>query len=213
MQEQDPTQPRLPTAGFTFSHATTMNESEVQFLINRLKDSRNYLEFGSGFSTIEACRLVKNTIISVETSVPYLSAMSDYLTKLGVLHSNVFLHHADIGQTGVWGYPVDQTAIKKWPQYSDLNFRNYQPSFRPDLSLIDGRFRVATFLNLFLNYPGLSIIFDDYFDRPQYSAVENVLKPKKQIDRIAFFEVPRFTMLSKRNLACSLLQDFILNPE
>jgi hypothetical protein len=213
MQEHDPSQAEPSTTEFTFSHTTTMNERESQFLINRLKDSRNYLEFGSGFSTIEACRLVKNTIISVETSVPYLSAMSDHLTKLGVLHSNVFLHHADIGQTGAWGYPVDEIAIKKWSQYSDLNFKNYQTSFRPDLALIDGRFRVATFLKLFLHYPGLSIIFDDYFDRPQYSVVENVLKPKKQIDRIAFFQVPRFRMPSKCNLASSLLQEFILNPE
>jgi hypothetical protein len=190
-----------------------MNKNEVQFLVSKLKHSRNYLEFGSGFSTIEACRHVKKAIISIETSEPYLFAMSEHLNKLGILHSNVFLHHADIGQTGEWGFPLNELEIKKWPHYSDLNFKKYSMSFRPDLALIDGRFRVATFLKLFLNYPGLSIVFDDYFDRDQYHVVESVIKPKKQIDRIAFFQVPRLRMPSKLKFASSLLSEYILNPE
>jgi len=90
MQQSDRIQPESSNTKISFSHATTMNEIEVQFLLSKLKQSRNYLEFGSGFSTIEACRHVKETVISIETSGPYLFAMSEYLNELGIQHSNVF---------------------------------------------------------------------------------------------------------------------------
>jgi hypothetical protein len=198
---------------FKFNCNTTMNDNEVDFLRSKLSQSNHYLEFGTGFSTIEACKLVKDTVVSIETSIEYLNSMSNHLSNLGILHSNVFLHHVDIGSTGDWGFPIDELAIRNWPRYSNLNFDQYSKLFQPDLALIDGRFRVATFLKLYLNYPGLSIMFDDYFDRPQYHVVENFTHPRTQVGRLALFKVPRLNKMRNLRIAGGMLSDYILIPE
>ena len=61
----------------------------------------------------------------------------------------------------------------------------------PDLVLIDGRFRVASFLvSALLAQEGCTILFDDYFDRPNYHVVEKYLKPVRKAGRMAEFSVP-----------------------
>ena len=46
--------------------------------------------------------------------------------------------------------------------------------------MIDGRFRVASFLTtLKKSKKGTKIIFDDYKSRSQYHVVEKIIKPKK----------------------------------
>ena len=64
-------------------------------------------------------------------------------------------------------------------------------SFVPDLILIDGRFRVSTFLSCVLKFPGAKVLFDDYVDRENYHVVESVIKPKRTVGRIAEFKVPK----------------------
>ena len=66
-----------------------------------------------------------------------------------------------------------------------------EKGFKPDPILIDGRFRIATFLNAFIHCPGATVIFDDYTDRPQYKVVESILSPKKFVGRIATFKIPK----------------------
>jgi hypothetical protein len=62
--------------------------------------------------------------------------------------------------------------------------------------LVDGRFRVCCFLTS-LKYaePGTKIIFDDYFNRPQYYLVEEYLKPVEKCNRQALFVKPSDTDL------------------
>src|SRR5699024_4064786 len=81
---------------------------------------------------------------------------------------------------------------------------------KPDVVLIDGRFRVACFLTsvLYAN-PNTKIIFDDYTDRTYYHIVETVL-PKKDLNfntRQALFIVPHLTN-EQRATALSLLDNF-----
>jgi hypothetical protein len=192
---------------------STMTQQEILFLQDKLRISRFYLEFGSGFSTLEALALVRDQIISVETSAEYIESLTNYITEVGLNRSKVFFHHANIGQTKIWGYPEGDQEIKKWPNYSKVHIDIRPKSFKPDLALIDGRFRVSTFINLYMNYPGLSIIFDDYVDRPQYHVVEEVLAPKETCGRIALFKVPKIRRQSQISLAVGILQDFILIPD
>ena len=57
--------------------------------------------------------------------------------------------------------------------------------------MIDGRFRVASFLTtLKKSKKGTKIIFDDYKSRPQYHVVEKIIKPKKMYFDQALFVVP-----------------------
>lgn len=62
---------------------------------------------------------------------------------------------------------------------------------RPDLVLIDGRFRVACFMaTLLFAQPGCRILFDDYGDRPDCIVVERFVKPSSMAGRVAEFVVP-----------------------
>jgi hypothetical protein len=59
---------------------------------------------------------------------------------------------------------------------------------QPDLILIDGRFHIACFLaSILLAKPGTIILFDDYFDRPNYHVVEKYIKPSAKAGRMAEF--------------------------
>jgi len=61
---------------------------------------------------------------------------------------------------------------------------------QPDLVLIDGRFRAACFITtcLFTKQP-VTIIFDDYVERPSYHVVEELAKPVEITGRMARFEI------------------------
>ena len=207
---------KLSTADplFEYSCETTMSVEEVLFLQQKLQKSKHYLEFGSGFSTLEACKYVKKSIVSVETDLQYISFLQQKINRTELGSSKVVLIHADIGETREWGYPANHESIEKWPKYMNSFLEtNSIKGHMPELALIDGRFRVATFLNLFLTQPGIKVIFDDYFDRPQYHVVESILKPKTQSGRIAFFKVPSFRSRLRSQNARDMFSDYSLNPE
>src|SRR5690606_18161609 len=60
----------------------------------------------------------------------------------------------------------------------------------PDVILIDGRFRAATFIAAYLRIKKPTIVlFDDYKDRQSYHAVERVEKPYALHGRMAEFHI------------------------
>jgi hypothetical protein len=76
------------------------------------------------------------------------------------------------------------------------NFVRYTESLwvreeKPDVVLIDGRFRVCGFLtSLMYANAGTIIIFDDYVCRPHYHIVEEFLEPDHFCGRQCIFKVP-----------------------
>jgi hypothetical protein len=61
---------------------------------------------------------------------------------------------------------------------------------RPDLVLIDGRFRVACLMTVLLRIQRpVRVLFDDYADRPKYQRAEALVRPRRMIGRMAEFEV------------------------
>ena len=62
---------------------------------------------------------------------------------------------------------------------------------KPDLVLIDGRFRVACFLHSLLAADaGTPLLFDDYTNRPHYHLVEEFCPIAQSEGRQALFRVP-----------------------
>jgi len=62
---------------------------------------------------------------------------------------------------------------------------------KPDLVLIDGRFRLACFFHsLLAAAPGTPILFDDYTNRPHYQLVEEFCPISETEGRQALFRVP-----------------------
>ena len=77
---------------------------------------------------------------------------------------------------------------------------------KPDVILIDGRFRVASFLFSLMNAKEDSvIIFDDYMNRPHYHVVEEILEVYEYFGRQVIFKVPKVFNIQ---LAKELLQKF-----
>jgi hypothetical protein len=197
-----------------FSYASTMSDEEIAFFRMHLAKSNRYLEFGSGFSTIEANKLVRSEIVTVETSLDYITFLKEHLSNTSTEYSKITFVHIEVGETKEWGYPANHSFITEWPKYSLAGINRYfDRNEKPDLVLIDGRFRVATFVILYMTSPGLKVIFDDYNNRPQYHVIEKLLKPSKSLGRIAFFRIPRHQRVSKASLALEILSQFILDPQ
>lgn len=169
----------------------TMPQACIEFLIEKLRQSKTYVEYGTGGSTIIASKLVQGDIISVENDSYWLESV---VNKVNLEKNNESFFHPiyiNIGETKEWGYPVSDKSYKDYWRYpTDAWVKCQDLKKSPDLILIDGRFRKACFLAALLNlrFPCV-ILFDDYSDRPHYHSIEKFLKPSKFINRMAVFEI------------------------
>lgn len=167
-----------------------MSKERIQTLTEHLINSKVYLEFGMGGSTVLAARIGVPHIFSVDSSREWLDNITNEVSKIKI-RSKIKLLHADLGRIGDWGHPINQEKISNWPSYYSGPWRTIKDyGISPDLVLIDGRFRVACFLYSILNLnPGSIIIWDDYLPRPEYHIIESILKPYQYVDSMALFKV------------------------
>ena len=146
-----------------------------------------YGEYGVGLSTITAFREYGCDIIGVDTSQEWI----EDLTAGGVQleHARVRIDWVDLGPVGAWGRPISYEKAEYFSEYTGSIWKYEQ---LPDLVLIDGRFRVACFLDcLMRGKPGTYLLFDDYVERPPYHVVEEVVAPLQKTTRQALFKIPR----------------------
>ena len=87
----------------------------------------------------------------------------------------------DIGRTGQWGRPIDRNRQHLWPNYA---LCPYAQDFRPDVILIDGRFRVACALVAALQTSAPNLWIHDYPDRPYYHVLERFLKVEERAESL-----------------------------
>src|SRR4051812_3128434 len=95
-----------------------MTRPEAVLFESFLRASRNYLEFGSGGSTVMASQNVKERIVSVNSSREWLDKVAAAVTNLPGKKPELILRHVDIGPTKEWGYPTSAEARSRWPAYS-----------------------------------------------------------------------------------------------
>lgn len=165
-----------------------MEKEGLDRLTECLKAARSYLEYGAGGSTVLAIELGVRRVVSVESDRGFLQAVK--LAACGSEDDDRLTEHfVDIGPTAEWGNPTDRSCSARWPAYPSTVWRRYlDGQDYPDLVLIDGRFRVACFLTTLMMAPsGTTILFDDYFDRPNYHVVEKYLAPVSRAGRMAEF--------------------------
>ena len=178
------------------------DEYSTQYFRDQLRKARNYLEYGSGGSTILANQMVTN-LVSVDSDASFLADVRRKLSETD-RRAMAKLIHVNIGLTVDWGMPVftKPTArrVRRWEEYAKAPWRYFRTiGQQPDLILVDGRFRVACVLESLLCLSPLSetkILLDDYIDRPEYSVIEQfadvemvgrmaVVRPRKLADRIS----------------------------
>lgn len=173
------------------------NDAEFKKLINECKI---YGEYGCGASTIWVAKNTNCKILSADSSREWVNKVIEKSSS-----NNVFVEYIDVGPVGEWGRPKDYSMRKNFAEYTDSIWLR---EVKPDLVLIDGRFRVCCFLTV-LKYcdVGTKIIFDDYNERGHYHVVEEILRPIKINVRQAIFEVPDFDGIAKANIS-SLIERF-----
>lgn len=164
----------------------TMPEPEADLLRATYAGAGVILEYGSGGSTLVAAAAAGSAVITVESDRAWYLRMKDWFQD-NPAPVPVTLHHANIGPTRRWGYPVDGAKAERWPSYA-LSVWD-QPDFQhPDVVLVDGRFRLSCLLTtLFRITRPVRLLCDDYVDRPTYHAFERLAGPPEMTGRMAAF--------------------------
>ena len=169
-----------------------------QYLIN----CNIYFEYGVGASTHWVLENTKSKIISVDTDKNWINSI-DISNK----DSRIKLNWINLGDLENWGRPKSYEYRDQFIDYIS-NVWNFKE--KADVILIDGRFRVACFIYSLINAKVNSIIiFDDYFNRPYYHIIEDIVPVYKIDGRQAIFKVPKHINLSlAENMLCKFLYVF-----
>jgi len=144
-----------------------------------------YGEYGCGASTVWVAHHTAAKIVSVDSSAEWIAKV-ELETKSH--REKLHIDRVDLGEIAAWGYP---TTYRYRSRFHDYVASPWRHGVKPDLVLIDGRFRVACFLHSLLTAePGSRLIFDDYNNRPHYHLVEEFCPVKEREGRQALFLVP-----------------------
>lgn len=178
-------------------------DGQGDLFVKSLTNVSRYAEYGVGRSTLWVHKNTNAIIKSVDTSNDWINVIK---SKIGNDPANrVTFQYFDVGPLSDWGRPKDFSKKENFLPYINSIWDN--PDFLPQLVLIDGRFRIACFLNALLKgEPGTVIIFDDYKQRPEYHVVEEILKPTQRFGRQALFVIPE--SLDKPNIQ-QLFEKFV----
>lgn len=166
----------------------TLPQVEAEYFKEQVSLHARILEYGSGGSTVIAAETEGKSVFSVENDKAWADKMVQWFSE-NPAPSHPVLHHVDLGPTKEFAHPQDDSHFRSWPNYP-LSVWARTDFFEPDMIFIDGRFRVACFLTaMFKVRQRTTVLFDDYFDRPQYHFVEAFFKPIAVAGRLARFEI------------------------
>jgi hypothetical protein len=181
-----------------------MSEEETALFLSFVRNSRHYVEFGTGGSTVLASNHVRHSILSVDSSQTWLDKVG---AACGTCQTTPELMLANIGPTGDWGFPTDGSTKSCWPDYHSAIWK-YEQSSDADLYLVDGRFRVACFAQIVLHCKPTAIIgFHDFSSRPDYHCVREIAQEIATTGDLSFF-LP----LPRRDAAEAILQSHYTVP-
>lgn len=171
------------------------DQQGTQLFEELLQQSRLYMEYGSGGSTVLAAHLGKN-FISVESDIGFSRAVTDRIgaSKGAIPKGTGDIVAVNIGITGAWGAPLftrpKSDRLELWKRYVSAPWLRLPPGLAPDLVLIDGRFRIACALFSLMQLHGsrdTTILFDDYGDRRNYHVIERFARLERMAGRMGVF--------------------------
>ena len=139
---------------------------ELYAFVSLLTKNTTFFETGSGCSSIIAKYYAKKTY-AIEGDIKYY--------ELGIkngLKENIIFKDLK-PRSLVWSYPGNDTNIEDWKKY----FQSYKKEYNADVILIDGRFKVATALDIFNKIRNDTIVLlHEYDSRPYYYIIETYYK-------------------------------------
>jgi hypothetical protein len=138
-----------------------INEELTAFLSFLTKDTI-YFETGSGCSSIIAKYYAKKTY-AVEGCIKYYKID----IKNGLKDVIIFKDLKPDDYT--WSFPGKKSNLNDWKNY----FQSYKKEYNADVILIDGRFKIATAMDIFDKIRDDTVILlHEYFERPSYFILE-----------------------------------------
>ena len=172
--------------------SSSMSGTDLSNQLTSLSKEKIVLEFGSGGSTFLFSQSAK-FITSVESDQYFSRVIEGSIRKDGKMEKT-HIYWASIGPTKSYGQPLvllERVFRHRYINYSNRIFQESEYARNAELVFIDGRFRVACAMSSLLNIKqDFMIVVDDYFDRPEYSEIANVLGlPKTLVGNTALFEV------------------------
>lgn len=160
-----------------------LSDDEKNKIIDNLKLSKSYLEFGAGGSTFIASINSNCEIISVESDNSWIK----YIKEWRVL-DKVDFRYVNIGKIKSWGKPANEDYKSDWSKYSSEVFCDDKAK-KADLVFIDGRFRVACTLAAIMNCSDdVKIMIHDFWNRPQYHVLLNYLDTLDKVETLGVFK-------------------------
>lgn len=185
-----------------------MSSAELGLFKSFLACSERYMEFGSGGSTTLAAAMGKKTIISVDSSDAWLTKVADECAQF-VDVPPPRLVKADIGPVGEWGLPADPATRDRWPSYYSDVWSDPE-SAECDLYLVDGRFRVASFMSVVLHCRSPAIIIvHDFASRPGYHVVKEICREIARSEDLSVFQIP---VAADTARARAIMEDYAYIP-
>ncbi|MFX0541055.1 hypothetical protein ACEWPM_004890 [Roseovarius sp. S4756] len=168
----------------------TMPDAEAARLTEAYEAADVILEYGSGGSTVLASELPGKRVFSVESDKAWAGMMQGWLAQNPpVAGTGVDVIWFDVGPTGEWGRPVDDTGWRHYPEYP-LSVWQRGDFVQPDVVLVDGRFRLGCAMaTAFCTARPVTMLVDDYKRRTGYHAIEEFLGAPRLIGRMAEFSV------------------------
>ncbi|MEI0844742.1 hypothetical protein R4M06_12415 [Brachyspira pilosicoli] len=171
-----------------------MSNDEKELFIKYIKNSKNYIEFGSGGSTFIVSKMTNANIISIEGDPNWIEYMRNNNTIFEAEQtSRLKFYYIDIGKVGYWSRPIDNSAEELYPNYSKYVFTKLNKDEINDIDtiLIDGRFRVACALNSIFYCRNAKIIIHDFFNREYYNILLNYLDIIEKVDTLGVFKIKK----------------------
>jgi len=175
--------------GFTVSPDIYFAGAEQAFR-DRLSQSRSYLEYGSGSSTLCAAQAGVPTV-AVEGDRYFARAVRRMLPA----NAPVRFAMPNIGLIVGLCRPFFNTPtprrMKRWSRYVQAPYAVLDHF--PDFILADGRFRLSCMLEAVRRARegghAVTIMCDDYVGRPRYHGIEAYVGAPRIVGRAAFFEI------------------------
>jgi hypothetical protein len=185
-----------------------MLPSELAMFESVVRCSINYVEFGCGGSTAVAADMTGKSVTSVDSSQVWLDKVEAFCaSKSFKVKPHLVL--ADIGPTRELGYPADESCRSRWPDYYSAIW-DTPGANNADTFLVDGRFRVACFLQVMLHAPTSAIVMvHDFYIRPEYHVIYNVAREIARTENLSVFQR---TKAFRPADATRILQEYAFDP-
>jgi hypothetical protein len=141
-----------------------MSSKDAHMTLQVLNAGKNYFEYGTGGSTRLALMSTIEKIVAIDSDAAWIKKLSEEpIVAKAINSSKITLKHVDIGPVKAWGWPVSEDSKSLWPNY--VNSID-SISFMPDVVLVDGRFRAACALKVFMKYGrSVLVVIHDFFER------------------------------------------------